>query len=175
MEPTDDPRPSKTRLKQQAHELQALGEALAALPDATLATLPMPEALLDAVREFKRIRSHEGRRRQLQLIGKLMRQAPALPLREAVAAAQLGGARQTLALHQTEGWRLALVNDDEALARWRASFPQSDIQRLRSLIRAARKDATLPPEQRHGKAWRDLFQFVKPHLAATDPGGPIDE
>jgi ribosome-associated protein len=171
-EPTDE-RPSKTQLKKQAHELQALGEALAALSDDKLETLPMSETLLDAVREFRRVRSHEGRRRHLQYIGKLMRLAPIEPLREAVAGAQLGSAQNTLELHRGETWRVNLVNDDAALTRWMAEYPQADLQRLRSLIRAARKDALLPPEQRHGKAWRELFQFIKPHLAQA--AEPLDE
>lgn len=162
-------RPSKTALKKQAHELQALGEALAALSDDRLAALPMDEALRDAVRELQRTRSHEGRRRQLQYIGKLMRSNAVEPLREAVAASQLGAARHTLALHRAERWRAELVADDEALTRWMAAHPQSDLQPLRTLIRNARKDAALPPEQRHGRAWRELFQFIKPHLDEVPP------
>ncbi|MEF7616333.1 ribosome biogenesis factor YjgA [Aquincola sp. MAHUQ-54] len=163
-----DERPSKTLLKKQAHELQRLGEALAALPDDRLAGVPMPEALLEALRETRRIRSHEGRRRHLQYVGKLMRRTDTEPLREAVAAAQLGSAQSTLELHRLEQWRLELVNDDEALTRWMAESPGTDLQHLRSLIRAARKEAVLPPEQRHGKAWRELFQFVKTQRSAQD-------
>ena len=164
----DDERPSKTALKKQAHEQQTLGEALAALPDARLAALAMPEALRDALHEYQRTRSHEGRRRQRQLIGKLMRHADPVPLQEAVAAAQLGTAHDALALHRAEHWRVELVADDEALTRWLAAFPDTDAQQLRSLIRNARKDAALPPEQRHGRAWRELFQFIKPVLATAN-------
>ena len=65
--------PSKTQRKRDSHELQHLGEALAALPDERLARLELPEGLADALREYRRTRSHEGRRRQLQYVGKLMR------------------------------------------------------------------------------------------------------
>ena len=158
-------RPSKTALKRQAHEQQALGEALAALPDARLAALEMPEALRDALLEYQRTRSHEGRRRQRQHIGKLMRQADLAPLQEAVAEAQLGRAHDALALHRAEHWRVELVASDEALTRWLAEHPATDAQQLRTLIRNARKDAALAPEQRHGRAWRELFQFIKPYLS----------
>jgi ribosome-associated protein len=161
-------RPSKSELKRQAHEQQALGQALAALPDAALAATPMDDALRGAIVEFRRTRSHEGMRRQLQYIGKLMRGADLEPLREAVAASQLGRARDSLALHRGEQWRSELVADDEALTRWMAQHPQTDLQALRTLIRNARKDAARPPEQRHDRAWRELFQFLKPHLA-TNP------
>lgn len=163
----DDPdsssaeRPSKTRLKQQSHDLQALGQALAELPEQRLNALEAPESLLEAVREYKRIRSHEGKRRQLQYIGKLMRQTDPEPLREAVAAMKVPQARETLALHENERWRDELLADDAALERWVTQHPDTDTQQLRSLIRAARKEGQLPPEQRHGRGYRELFQFIK--------------
>jgi ribosome-associated protein len=158
-------RPSKSELKRQAHDQQALGRALAEMNDSALAAAPMPDALRDAITEYKRTRSHEGRRRQLQFIGKLMRTAEIEPLREAVAAAQLGRAHDALALHQAEHWRAELVAGDDALTRWMGEHPQTELQWLRALIRNARKEAALPPEQRHGRAWRELFQFIKPHLS----------
>jgi ribosome-associated protein len=162
---TDDDaqRPSKTARKREAHELQELGEALLALPDERLAALPIGDTLLAALQEARRIRSHEGRRRQLQYVGKLVRQTPVeaiVALREALAAQQLGSAHDTLALHRAERWREELVADDDALERWVALHPQADVQRLRSLVRAARADAAAP-EQRHGRAWRDLFRFIR--------------
>jgi ribosome-associated protein len=171
MSPTaDDPddRPSKSERKREAHDQQALGEALAALKEATLAGIAMPESLRDALAEWRRTRSHEGKRRQMQYIGKLMRHADVEPLRAAVAAAQLGGAHDTLALHEAEAWRARLVDNDAALTAWTAAHPQADLQQLRALIRSARRDAGLPPEQRHGRAWRELFQFIKPWMKAAD-------
>ncbi len=167
-EPVDDERPSKTALKRQAHDQQTLGEALAALSQARLAAIAMPDGLRDAVHEYQRTRSHEGRRRQRQLIGKWMRQADIAVLQEAVAQAQLGHAHDALALHRAEHWRVELVADDAALTRWLVEHPGSDAQQLRSLIRNARKDAALPPEQRHGRAWRELFQYLKPMLAQAN-------
>lgn len=163
-----DERPSKTALKQQAHDLQQLGRSLATLSDDKLAVLTMPDELRAAIAELKRTRSHEGQRRQLQYVGKLMRRADAQPLREAVAQSQLPSARQSLQLHLAERWREELARDDEALTRWLAEHPDSDAQRLRALVRNARRDAALPPEQRHGRAWRELFQFVKPHLGEPE-------
>ena len=157
-------RPSKSARKREAHDQQALGEALADLPEHALAVVEMPEALREAIAEFRRTRSHEGRRRQLQYIGKLMRQADTAPLREAVAAAQLGRAHDALALHRAEHWRAELVTHDDALTRWAAGHPGTDLPRLRALIRAARQDAALAPGERHGRAWRELFQYLKSEL-----------
>ena len=105
----------------------------------------------------------------MQYVGKLMRSAPPASidaLREALSAMQLGSAQDTLALHRAERWRAELIADDDAATRWLADHPGADAQRLRSLVRAARKDAATPPEQRHGRAYRELFQFLK--QAMTD-------
>lgn len=166
-------RPSKTQRKQKAHDLQSLGQDLVELPASRLVGLDMPEILRDAIAEYKRTRSFEGKRRQLQYIGKQMRFADEAPLREAVAAYKLGSAKDTLKLHETERWRDELVADDEAATRWAGEFPGSDLQRLRSLIRAARKDAAAAPEQRNGRGYRELFQFIKPWLGGA--AGAADE
>ncbi|MCM5680276.1 DUF615 domain-containing protein [Schlegelella sp. S2-27] len=156
--------PSKTQLKKEMHELQSLGEALVEMPDDRIEKLEIPESLRDALREYRRTRSHEGRRRQMQYIGKLMRRVDPEPIREAIAALQLGHAKGTLALHQAEHWRAELIASDDAVTRWMSEHPQCDVQQLRSLVRAARKDAAAAPEQRSGRAYRELFQFIKPLL-----------
>jgi ribosome-associated protein len=173
LDPADDAaqreRPSKTQLKKAMHELQDLGEALVALPDDRIVPLALPDSLLSAVQEFRRTRSHEGRRRQMQFIGKLMRRIDPEPIRQAVAAMRLGQAKDALTLHQAEVWRDRMIATDDALTGWTTAFPESDVQRLRSLIRAARKDAAAAPEQRSGRAYRELFQFIKQaQLALSD-------
>jgi ribosome-associated protein len=165
--PDGDDAPSKTRLKQQSHDLQKLGMALADLSDARLAKLDLPERLLDALLQYRNTRTHEGRRRQLQYVGKLMRGADEAALREAVAAAKLGSARETLALHEAERWRTELIADDGTVARWLQQHPGTDTQQLRSLVRAARRDA-VAPEARQPRSHRELFQFIKAAMAGGD-------
>jgi len=161
--------PSKTRLKQASHELQSLGEAAVALPDERLRGLAISETLLDAILTFKKTRSHEGRRRQMQYVGKLMRrEEDAESIRQAVTDLQLGRAKDSLALHEAERWRAELLASDDALTRWAAQRPGSDMQQLRSLVRAARKDAALEPEKRSGRAFRELFQFIKQNTPTNE-------
>ncbi len=168
-EPMDeDDRPSKTQLKKQSHELQALGEALVNLPDSRVEGLEISDRLRTAVADYKRTKTFEGKRRQMQYIGKLMRLSDTEPIREAVLAMQLGRAKDALALHEAERWRAELIESDDALTRWAAEHPQSDMQQLRSLIRAARKDASAAPEQRSGRAYRELFQYIKSHEVADE-------
>jgi ribosome-associated protein len=167
--------PSKSELKRQMLSLQELGEELIALPESRLAAVEIPERLRDAIAEFRRTRSHEGRRRQMQFIGKLMRFADEAPLREAVAAFRLGSARETLQLHEAERWRDELIAGDDAATRWAQAFPASDLQHLRTLVRSARRDAALDVGQRSGRGYRELFKFVKPWLvvdAGSSPDSP---
>ena len=162
--------PSKTRRKQHASDLQDLGLALGELSDARLAQLHLPERLLDALAQYRHTRTHEGRRRQLQYVGKLMREVEDdAPLREAVAQARLGSARDTLLLHEAERWRDALLADDDALTRWLQEHADCDAQRLRSLVRAARREAALPPDKRNPRSQRELFQFIRASLSEGQP------
>jgi len=162
-------RPSKTQKKRESHVLQSLGEDLLTLPADRLAPLGLPEILLDAVKAAKKITAHEGRRRQMQYIGKLMRNVDAEPIREAVAAFKLGHAKDSLALHQSERWRERLLAEDGALQEFIEQHAGIDVQQLRSLVRAARKDAALEPEKRSGRAYRELFQFIKAEQLRAEP------
>ncbi len=166
-EDPDDERPSKSQLKRDMAALQALGVELLSLPEKRVAALNLSEALMDALAEARRIKgAHEGKRRQLQLIGKLMRHVDPAPIREAVAEFKLGRAQDSLQLHQAERWRVRLVEEDTALQDYIDTFPDTDVQQLRSLIRAARKDRAQAPEQRNGRAWRELFQMIKSQVLA---------
>src|SRR5690606_26593195 len=151
---------SKTDMKKHSDHLQALGESLLTLGAPALArlseTLDLSEKLTDAVVEARRITNFEGRRRQMQYIGKLMRRLD----EDAIAAIEAAieeqrkpSASATLALHQAEQWRDQLIADDDALTRWLSSVPDADVQNLRALIRQARKDAqTNAAQERPGEA-----------------------
>ena len=167
---------SKTDLKRESTELQKLGEDLLTLRADLMDRLDLSEKLVDAVQEAKRISNFEGRRRQMQFIGKLMRQlAPEtlVAIRALLTEQHSGSAQETLHLHLAEQWRDALIADEDALGRWLGDFAQTDTQQLRALIRQARKDARpgKPGEApRHGRAYRDIFQLVREQLANKEAG-----
>jgi ribosome-associated protein len=163
--------PSKTQLKAEADEKQALGEALLTLRADLMAKLDLPEKLLDAIAEAKKITNFEGKRRQMQFIGKLMRPLDTEPIRAAIDEQANGSAQLTLALHLAEQWRDKLIASDDALSDWLTEHPSTDSQQLRALIRQARKDAK--PEKpgeapRHGKSYREIFQLVRETLGRED-------
>jgi ribosome-associated protein len=165
--------PSKTDLKKQSDQLQALGEPLLTLRKDLFQRLELDERLVLALDEARRITNFEGRRRQMQYIGKLMRKLPdetIAAIEAAIEEQQRPSAEATLQLHLAEQWRDRLIADDAALEPWLAIDTEADIQSLRALIRQARKDASAVKErpgeaQRHGKAYREIFQLVKAALA----------
>lgn len=165
---------SRTDQKRESDALQALGEDLLELRADRLERLALPDKLTDALAELRRITNFEGRRRQLQFVGKLMRKLEddsVAEIRVALAEQRSGPAREVAMLHHAEQWRSVLLEDDEALGRWLQQYPDTDVQQLRALLRQARKDAK--PEQpglapRHGRAYRDIFQLIRAQLGQQD-------
>ena len=178
---------SRTVAKEESTALQELGEQLLTLPAAVIAKLDLPEKLVDAVAEAKKITNFEGKRRQMQYIGKLMRRVEPEPIRAAVLAQREGSADDKIALKQSEKWRDRLIADDAALQEWVGEHPGTDIQQLRSLVRQARKDAAAAlaaatsalaagaatdapaPLAKQSKATKEIFQLVRAALASHSP------
>lgn len=169
---------SRTDLKRESAELQKLGVDMLELRNDYLERLDLPDKLRDAVAEAHRITNFEGRRRHLQFIGKLMRQLDASTIdaiRAALVEQHTPSVQETVLLHQAEAWRDRLVASDDALGQWMNLSPETDSQQLRALVRQARKDAKpeKPGEaQRHGRAYRDIFQIVREALTAHHERGP---
>lgn len=166
---TDDQ--SRTDLKRESLELQKLGEDLLTLRTDLMARLPLTEKLKDAVAEAKRLTNFEGKRRQMQFIGKMMRliEPDVLELvRTTLHEQNNGSAQDNLVLHLSETWRDRLIANEDAFGEWLIKCPDTDAQQMRALIRQARKDAK--PENpgeavRHGRAYRDIFQIVREQLS----------
>ncbi|MCC6533081.1 MAG: DUF615 domain-containing protein [Burkholderiales bacterium] len=140
------------------HALQALGEALVELTNAQLSGLHLPEALADAIVEARRISSFEARRRQMQYIGRLMREADAGAIAEHIARIRQERQRDASRQHELERWRERLLAGDAALTELAQTTPALDVQRLRTLVRNARNEQArgLPP-----KASRELFRTLR--------------
>jgi len=166
--------PSKTELKKESTELQKIGEALLTLRAELMERLDLDEGLVAALEELRRISNFEGRRRQLQYVGKRMRALEPEALQEIRAALEEqrnGSAKQTLALHAAEKWRDDLIASDDLLQDWLQAHPDTDVQQLRALIRQARKEAQPDADAvsrglapRRGRAFREIFQIVRDHL-----------
>jgi len=154
----NEERVSKTRRKQDMHALQALGVALVELPDAQLASIQLPDELARAVREARSIASREGRRRQLQYIGRLMRELDPEPIRARIEDLEGSSAAATARHRRTEHWRARLLEDDAALTDFAREHPGADLQSLRTLIRNARREQK---EGRSPRAFRELYRALR--------------
>jgi ribosome-associated protein len=160
-------RPSKSQLKREMTALQKLGEILVESPRDRVKKVPMPEDVLDAILACQQISSHEGRRRQLQYVGKKMRtltEDEVATIQKAVDSWRGASKAETAALHAIERQRERLLADDAALTDLRAQYPALDVQQLRTLIRNARKEQA---ESKPPKAYREIFQILKSLQAPT--------
>jgi ribosome-associated protein len=170
-------RPSKSQVKRDMLALQDLGTQLVDLSSDQLKQLPLSEKLYDAIRLAQRTTSREGRRRQIHYVGKLMRDADADTIRAQLDIWENGSRDQTLAMHRLEALRDLLLRDDDALTGLMNAYPHADIQQLRTLIRAGRKEAQAnaalqPGQDAQRKHYRALFQAIK---SLDDTGTPSND
>ena len=160
---------SKTRRKRQARQVQDVGADLVKLSAEQLARIQMPEALRDAVLECKRYNKHEAIRRQMQYIGRIMRDIDVAPIVEQLNAMHAPSRRQTAVFHVAEKWRTELLAGPDGLARFASEFPEADAGTLRELIGKAQKErvSDAPP-----RSYRELFHVVNGILQHHAKGTP---
>ena len=166
--------PSKTRLKQAAHDLQALGARLVDLPKDRLQGLGLPESLYDAVRECQSITRHEARRRQLQYIGRLMRDVDPTAIEAQFSVWDGTSAAEVALQHSIERWRDRLMDDATAaaaLTELAAAHPGCDVQQLRTLMRNARREFA---QGRPPRSHRELFRALRSIIAAPATSDPAE-
>jgi len=154
-------RPSKSELKRQSTTLQKLGEALVAEARDRVKRVPMPEDVREAILECQNIKDHEGRRRQMQYVGKKMRtldEEEIAIIQRTIDSWKGASKAETAALHALEKKREKLLANDDALTELLEQNPQLEAQHLRTLIRNARKEQA---ENKPPKAYREIFQILK--------------
>ncbi len=157
-EPEDLP-PSKSQRKRDMLALQKIGEVLVTLSASQLAKVPLEPSLADAVNAARAIKSHEGKRRQLQYIGKLMRHLDPAPIQAAIDKIQLKNHLNKSRFHQVERWRDRFIAEgDVLLQEFLQQYPQTEIQELRQLVRNAQKEKEI---NKNGGAETALFRFLR--------------
>lgn len=154
----DDSQPSKTRLKAEADAAQEIGRQLVALSKDKLKKLALEESLMDAIAEAKRITSNGAIRRQLQYIGRLMRETDLAPIVEQLQKWEGKHQEENARFHHMERWRSRLLEDAKATELFIAEYPHTPVQQMRTLIRNANKEhaAGKPP-----KSSRELFKMIR--------------
>ena len=136
-----DDRPSKSQLKREMHELQALGERFIAMKPEERARFPLSDDLLRAIDETDRIRAREARRRHMQYVGKLMRKEDLEAIQAVFDDIEKAQVQRAHAFLRLEKWRDRRIEEGEdAVEPFLEDYPQADRQALRQLIRNARKE-----------------------------------
>lgn len=154
-----DDRPSKSERKREMQALQDLGAAIVKLSDGELATIPLEGTLAEAIAVARRITSHEGLRRQLQFIGKVMRESDTTAIRTAYDELQNGRQALNQRFHELEQMRDRLIEaGPNAIGEVLEAYPQTDRQHLRQLIAAAAKERE---QQKPPAAARKLFRYLR--------------
>ena len=158
---------SKTKLKAEADVAQSIGKNLIALSKDRLIKLELPEALFDAVMEAKRLTANGAIRRQLQYLGRLMRDVDSAPIVAQLAAWEGKNTQENARFHTMERWRMRLIAEPAALQEFLVKYPHIDIQQFRTLIRNAQKEeAALKPP----KSSRELFKLIR-EASESDASG----
>ena len=156
---SEEQTPSKSQLKRDAHALQQLGVALLEIPEQDWVTLNLPEALVSALRETKRTPSHGARKRQLQFIGKLMRNIDPEPVQRYFEQLRLSTRQQAQWQHACEDWRDRMImQGDSAIDAYLNDHPGADRQQLRQLVRQAKKEQA---DNKPPKSSRALFRYIR--------------
>jgi ribosome-associated protein len=146
------------------HALQDLGEALVALAPDKMRELALPERLADAIAQARKITRWEARRRQMQYIGRLMREVDPEPLRAQLARWSEGPLAERAQLHRVEQWRTRLVADPSALDAFCAEAPDTDRARLALLVDKARAErAQAQPPHSYRELFRSLNTLLGRH------------
>ena len=163
---------SKTKLKAEADALQEIGVKLVALPNSNLTQLDLPESLVDAINEAKRITANGATRRQKQYIGSLMREIDVAPIVEQMEKWEGKNTAENAYFHNLERWRARLIEDEGALSEFIQQYPNVDSQQIRTLIRNARREASAnkPP-----KSSRELFKLLREITGEPQSSNEVDE
>lgn len=150
---------SKSQRKREMTALQDLGDKLVKMPDAVLARIELPDVLRDAVDQARKIKAREGLRRQMQYIGRLMREVDAEAVRRSVEAVELRHRGDVRAFHDLERWRERLIEEgDPAVDAFVSHYPDADRQRLRQLTRSARREQGVEGASRSARL---LFRYLR--------------
>lgn len=159
---------SKSQKKRDMQALQDLGAELTEISPARLKKIPMSERLLEALLDMHKLTKHEARRRQLQFIGKLMRDEDTAPIRAAIDALEGNSREEKARMHRLEHLRTQLLEDETVLTEIGNAHPDTDLHRLRQLRRNAIKERA---ENRPPRAYREIFQILK----ELEGGGSSDQ
>jgi ribosome-associated protein len=163
--------PSKSQIKREMIALQKLGEELAVESLDCINKLPIPEDIRNAIQECQRIKQHEARRRQMQYVGRKMRElepSEVANIQDILNNRKGLSKNATTTMHALERHRDYLINSDDALTDLLVQNPGLDAQRIRTLIRNGREERA---KNKPPKSCKKIFQLLRQLHSSRKIGG----
>ena len=151
--------PSRSQLKRENQELRDMGEQLVLLAKSQLEKIALDDSLKAAIKEARRLKNLDARRRQLQYIGKLLRNIDVTDIKYSLE--KLNHQSQTFRQHfaKLEEWRDRFINEgNNAIEDFIAQYPQADRQQLRNLQRQASREKS---QSKPSTASEKLFKYIR--------------
>ena len=155
---TTDDFKSKTALKNEAKDVHGFGKILVALPDNQISQIKLPENVLGAIKELKKLKKNSAQKRQSLYLAKLLRAIDLSEAQQFVNHLKFASQSEIRKFHEVEGWRKKLIANISNLTDFVNLSPAIDIQKLRKLIINSQK------EEKKGssnKFQKELFQLIK--------------
>lgn len=157
--------PSKSQRKRDAHAIKELGEKLVELDPGHLKNFDLPEFIIGIINDTRRIRQHGARKRQLQYLGKQLRQIDTEDIQQQLEQLQRPHQADVAMQHNIERWRDRLLQEgQDALTNFIDQYPHAEVQQLRQLIRNSQKESQ---QQSTPKSARLLFKYIREILSAN--------
>lgn len=153
-------RPNKSQLKRENAAIHDMAVRLVNLTEGAVKKMPIDDELVDAIKLAHKIRNtREGFRRQLQLITKLLRQSDYEAVQRELDGLQRSGDAENARFHALERWRERILTEgDEGIQAFIDTYPETDRQKLRQLVRKTRKEQA---DEKPPAAYRELFKYLR--------------
>jgi len=149
---------SKTQLKKIAKDIEDFGYKLTLLTDEQIQGLSLTDNIKEAIYEYKKIRSNSAKKRHRQYLGKILRDIDLSLVNEDYQRIQNHSLIAKQAFHEIENWRYQLIQDESKLKDFIDIYPKTDIQKCRTLLKNAIKEAQ---QGQAKKAQRLFFKYLR--------------
>lgn len=151
--------PSRSQLKRENQELRDMGEQLVLLANSQLEKITLDDSLKEAIKEARRLKNLDARRRQIQYIGKLLRKIDITEINYSLE--KINHQSQTFRQHfaKLEQWRDRFISEgNDAIEDFIANYPEADRQQLRNLQRQACREKS---QNKPSAASEKLFKYIR--------------
>ena len=151
---------SKTELKKDSKKIQEFGRRISELTINNIEAFKFPSNIYEATIGLKNIKSNSAKKRQVQYLGKLLREIDLTDAFLIMKLLKVSSQKEIQRNHIIEDWRDKLLSNNDSITQFVDEYPKIDRQSLRQTISNAQKDNKSP------KYSRQLFKLIKDIIMA---------